>query len=175
MAARFTEATQRVVQASLARRFVPLADNLRDLLTRFGLRQYAVSTVRVRWSGGRRGVGVAEVVESVPLLPVPRLAPLDGLSEVAQSVGLEEVGSLELSKVSGRYTEEQLRGYREGGAVPVDEEFFYEVTFFPQGAAPQRRRFYPRSPPAYHAGRLQWTIRLEKSNEDRDAATGDAE
>lgn len=175
MAARFTEVSARVAQASLARRFVPLADSLRDMLTRFGLRQYSVSTVRVRWSGGRRGVGVAEVVESVPLLPVPKVSSLDALSEVVQPVGLDELGNVELSAVSGRYTEEQLRGYREGGAIPPDEEFFYEVTFFPQDGPPQRRRFYPRSPPAYHPGRLQWTVRLEKANEDRDAATGDAE
>lgn len=170
----FTEVTSAQAKAALVRRFIPLADRLRDLLTRFGLRSYRVALVYVQWSGGERGVGVPSVVREVPLLPTPKVSTLASISEIVQPVGLDEVGSIELSQVSGRFTEEELRGLgQDGSELPPDMEFFYEVEFFPQEGQAQKRRFFPRSPPAYMAGRLQWVVRLEKANEDRARFTGD--
>ena len=57
MAKRFTEATSAQAKKSLARSFIPLADSLRDMLTKFGLRAYKVTIVRIEWSGGKRGRG----------------------------------------------------------------------------------------------------------------------
>ena len=175
MAKRFTEVTSAQAKKTLARKFVGLADSLRDLLTIFGLRTYAVKTVRIRWSGGKRGRGVPIVIEETPILPTPKIGSMDALGEQLQSVGLEEVGVLDLSQISGSFSEEQLRGYAvDGEAIPPDEEFFYEVEFFPNAGLPQKRRFFPKSAPTYFPGRLQWSIRLEKVNEDREL-NGDVE
>lgn len=175
MAGRFTTVTSSQAKGTLARRFIGLADSLRDLLTKFGLRAYKVSIVRIEWSGGRRGRGTPVVVDERVILPTPKIAPMDSLQEVLQPVGLEEVGSLELTQISGTFSEEDLRGYSAAGdGIPINQEFFYEVEFFPNEGVAQKRRFYPASAPTYYAGRLQWSIRLVKANEDR-ARNGDPE
>lgn len=175
MAKRFTEVTSSQAKKTLARRFVPLADSLRDLLTKFGLRSYKVTIVRVEWSGGKRGRGTACVISELVLLPTPKISSFDALTELVQPVGLEELGSVELSQISGSFTEEQLRGTsNEGDPIPPNQEFYYEVEFHPHDGPPQKRRFYPRSAPTYSPGGLQWRIRLEKANEDR-ARNGDVE
>jgi hypothetical protein len=168
MAKRFTEVTSAQAKATLARRFVPLADSLRNLLTTFGLRAYRVSIIRVEWSGGRRGVGASYVMSEKVILPTPKISSLDALNEVVQPIGLAELGSIELSQVSGTFTEEDLRGTsNEGDDIPLSQEFFYEVEFFPHEGPSQKRRFYPKGAPSYSPGGLQWTVRLEKANEDR--------
>jgi hypothetical protein len=173
--ARFTQVTATQMKRTLARRFIGLADSLRDLLTRFGLRAYKVSIVRVDWSGGKRGRGTAVVVDEKVILPTPKIVSLDALAEVLQPVGLEELGSLQLEQISGTFTEEDLRGYSvEGDAIPPHQEFFYEVEFFPNEGAAQKRRFYPKGVPTYFPGKVQWRIRLEKANQDR-SRNGDPE
>jgi hypothetical protein len=168
MAKRFTEVTSAQAKKTLARRFVGLADSLRDLLTKFGLRSYRVSLVRIQWSGGKRGRGVPTVVEETPILPTPKIGSLEAISEMASSIGLNEVGSLELSQVSGTFTEEQLSGRSpEGDPIPPSQEFFYEVEFFPNDGLPTKRRFFPSSAPVYFPGRLQWCVQLTKANKDR--------
>lgn len=177
MPKRFTEASASQLKGTLARRFVPLADSLRDMLTKFGLRPYVVRVVRIQWSGGRRGVGVPSVVSSESLLPTPKVMGLDGLTEFIQPVGMDEIGGIEVTRISGRYTEEQLRGFdpATGDGIPKDTEFFYEVEYpQPGGAPPVKRRFYPSAAPTYYPGKLQWTVRLEKAHEDR-SRNGDPE
>lgn len=166
--AKFTTVTSQQAKQTLARDFIGLADDLRDMLTQFGLRTYAVRTVKIQWSGGKRGRGTAIVLAEETLLPTPKISALDGLQELVQSIGLDELGSVELSQISGRYTEEQLRGFTEAGdGIPGDQEFFYEIEFFPHEGPSHKRRFFTKSAPAYHPGRLQWTVRLEKVNNDR--------
>jgi len=176
VASKFTDPTSLQLGKTLARRLVPLADKLRDMLTKFGLRPYKVKVVRVKWSGGARGAGAPVVVGDLHILPTPLISDLNSLSNIVEAVGLTEVGSLTLSEVSGRFSEDDLLGRdSEGNPVAPDEEFFYEVEFPRLDGKPStRRRFYPRSPPQYHAGKLQWTVRLEKALEDRDR-TGDPE
>jgi len=172
----FTKVTGQQVKKSLARSFVPLADQLRDLLTKFGLRTYQVSLVRVQWSGGRRGVGAATVKSQTVLEPTPKIGDLNGLTEILTPIGLNDQGSILLTQISGRYTEEELLGLDEyGNDIPLDEEFFYEIEFpRTDGKPSEMRRFFPRSVPSYKPGGLQWTVRLEKANEDRDR-NGDPE
>ena len=176
MARRFTEVTGRQAKQTLARRFVPLADSLRDLLTRFGLRTYRVAMVRIAWSGSRRGYGTPTVISEEVMLPTPKITPLSALDQIIQPVGGQEVGSIELSQISGRYTEEQLVGLEEDGTpIPPNVEFFYEVEFFPHDTGPSvKRRFIARATPAYMPGRLQWSIRLERSFDNRER-NGDVE
>lgn len=176
MAKKFTEVTPQQLKNTLARRFVPLADSLRDSLTKFGLRVYNVRIVRVKWSGGERGVGVPELVKTTPILPTPQISDLNGLQDIVQLIGREESGSITVSQISGRYTEEELRGLEaDGTGIGPDEEVFWEVEFpRPDGAPAIRRRFLPSSAPVYKPGALQWLIQLERSSEDR-ARNGDPE
>lgn len=171
--AKFTTVTTQQAKQTLARDFIGLADDLRDMLTQFGLRTYKVSTVRVQWSGGKRGRGTPVVISEEVILPTPKMSALDGLQELVQSVGLDEIGSLELSQISGRYSEEQLRGFTDAGqGIPQDQEFFYEIEFFPHEGPSKKRRFFTKAAPTYFPGKLQWSIRLEKANDDR-ARNGD--
>lgn len=169
MPRKFTVINDRQASKTLARRFIPLADSLRDMLSSFGLRSYTVTVVKVEWTGRRRGVGTPVTISEEVISPTPKLAAFDALQEVIQSAGLEEVGSIELSQISGRYTEEQLRGFtEEGDPLPDNVDFFYEVEFFPHNGGPSfRRKFVPRSAPTYFPGRLQWTMRLERAVDDR--------
>lgn len=171
--ARFTQVSSQQAKSTLARDFVDLADDLRDMLTQFGLRTYKVSLIKIQWSGGKRGRGTPLVTSEEAILPTPKMSPLDGLQELVQSIGLDELGAIELSQISGRYSEEQLRGYTDQGeGIPPDSEFYYEIEFFPHEGPSKKRRFFTKSAPAYHPGRLQWTVRLEKANDDR-ARNGD--
>lgn len=171
MAPKFTTVTSQQASKTLARKFIPLADSLRNMLTKFGLRAYRVTMVRIRWSDGARGAGTPTVELEEVMLPTPKIGSLDGLTEINQPIGLDEQGSIELSQISGRFTEEQLLGLEaDGREIDPEVEFFYEVEFFPATATEgsHKRRFYPRSAPVYMPGRLQWSLRLEKGNADRE-------
>lgn len=176
MAKVFTKVNPQQMQKSLARKFVPLADSLRDLFTKFGLRPFVVRLMRVRWNGEERGIGVAEVDSEVIIEPTPKISDLTALTELVQPVGLDEVGGLLLSEISGRYTEDELKGLKPGETeIPPNVEVFYEIEFPRLDGAPSvKRRFFFRSAPYYNSGALQWSIRLEKSGEDR-ALNGDPE
>lgn len=167
--AKFTEVTTKQAKGTLARDFIGLADDLRDLLTQFGLRTYAVRTVRVQWSGGKRGRGTPVVIAEETLLPTPKIGTLEDVKEFAQSIGITELGQLTLKQISGRYTEQQLRGFSDvGEPLPADEEFYYEIEFFPNDSGPStKRRFAVKGVPTYKPGALQWTIDLEKANDNR--------
>ncbi len=167
----FDDATRMNLPSTLAQRLIPVADNIRNLFTRFGLRPYKLRIVRVRWSGGHRGRGVPHVTDEMDLLPTPLVQDLTTLTEVLTPIGLEEAGSLGVSEISGRFTDDQLRLLSDDGQQPgPDEEVFYEVEY-PQpeaaGGDSIRRRFSLRGAPSYSAGRFQWSIQLEKANEDR--------
>lgn len=170
MAKPFTRLSPLSFQRTLARRFIPLADSLRDLLTFFGLRAYQVRLVRTQWTGRRRGAGEEQVIEETLLEPTPKIGDLTSLTEVLQPGGIDEIGTLEVSQISGRYTEDQLRGLGPGGEdIPPDQQFYWEIEFFKtDGEGNVRRRFYVRGTPNYYPGRLQWVVRLERSHEDRD-------
>ena len=174
MVQKFTNPSSMQVGKSLARKLIPVADKLRDLFTKFGMRPYRVRIVRVRWSGERRGVGVPLVEATLDLMPTPLVQDLTTLTEIVQAVGLDEVGSIILSEVSGSFTDDQLRFVdKTGQPQDPNEEVFYEIEFpRPDGLPGARRRFYLRSAPHYNAGRFQWQMRLEKAHENR-SRTGD--
>jgi hypothetical protein len=150
---------------------VSVADSLRDLYTTFGLRPYVVSLVRTRWSGGKRSIG-AEIVESNPItiLPTPLVTDMSALTEVNTPIGLDEIGEILLSQVSGSYTEDFLRGHDPAGRpVQTDEQFYYEIEFPPpcEGRQGERRRFVMKGAPMYFSDQFQWQIRLERARMDR--------
>jgi hypothetical protein len=155
---------------TLAQQLIPVADLLRDLRTQFGMRPYEVHIIRTKWSGGDRGIGEEYQVMDMTILPTPRIVDLNALADVLQANGLDETGSVALDEVSGRYTDDQLRGYHDDGSPPdPDENVYYDVIFpLPAGgldSAPHRR-FFPSSAPHYSAGKFEWTIKLERAHPD---------
>jgi len=168
---RFSQLNGMDLSKTLGRRLINTVDRLRDIPVRFGLRPYEVHVVRTRWTGGERGVGYEVVIFDEAVLPTPLITSLDGVSRVVNIVGLDEIGSVRLEQVSGRYAEGYLSGTDENGNPPdPDTNFYYEVQFPTPGTitdgAP-RRRFFPSSAPSYDASRFQWSLSLERSHVDR--------
>lgn len=173
----FTRVSALQLTASLAHKLIGVADPLRDLYTRFGLRPYEVHLVWTRWSGGKRGLGT-EIVEGnpYPILPTPLVSDFTTMTEVSTPIGLDETGEIVVSQITGSLTEDFLRGHtRDGRPVNADEQLYYEIEFpqpFPTGPDGERRRFVLKGAPMYKADMFQWYLRLEKARQDR-ARNGD--
>lgn len=155
---------------------IPIADRLRDILTKVGLRPYIVRLVWTQWTGsvGLRGRGVEENLREQMLLPTPKIAPLSELDASSQVVGDTEIGDLMLTQISGRYSEDFLSGRgSDGAAIPKDQNFFYEIEFpDADGRFPGiRRKFTLSSAPTLRAGGLQWQVQLTKALPNRARGT----
>ena len=156
--------------STLAGGLIPCVDKLRDLNTKFGVRPYIVRQVFTRWSGGLRGRGVEEVVLESAVLPTPKVASLDALDSTLISIGNTEYGSLEVSQISGRYTEDYILGRNAfGDQTPADAQFYYEIEFPDEnGRFPGiKRRFTVSGTPSYNPGGFQWTVQLTRAAQDR--------
>lgn len=151
---------------TLVRRLCPLADNLRHLLTRFGLRPYRVSILQTRWTAGHRGAGQEVVISAVEMLPTPKLTGIGELNPSIESPGLFEIGSVELSRISAVFTEEMLRGFDRDGTPPAEDvEVFYEIEFRDVNNVAVPRRFTLSSTPVYKG--FGWTVSLTRAAGDR--------
>ena len=148
-----------------------LWDRARDMYSRAGLRPYTVTIVRARATGMRaRGDGPTEIVGEWPLLPTPKVGDLTALTEVLDADQLRELGSVLLSEVSLRYSEDMLscRGAA-GDPVPPGETVFYEIRHLDvTGRVTSRARFVPASRPNADNGRAMWTVTLARAPWDRD-------
>jgi hypothetical protein len=168
----FTEMTREAWPGTLAGSvIVDVEDRAREIESRLGFRPYTVHVVRVRFAGGRRGDGPSEVVQDVPILPVPDIFGLDGVTRVVTAAQVLEQGSITVAGISGRYTERHLEGRAEDGSPPSSaERTFWEVTFLigddtcPAG---QRRRFQVVGVPGYNASKGAWSVTLERAQQDR--------
>jgi len=151
-----------------------VADNIRGVAGAVGLRPYTVSIIKVRWTGGRRGDGVPEVIDTLMLDPTPLVSSISDLDQRLESYGLATMGIVQVSEISLRYDEDVLLGNDEDGTPPADDvEVFYEIALRTslQGD-PVLRRFTPVSTPAYDPGNLQYSIRLTAARGGRDRYTG---
>lgn len=155
---------------TLARKLIPVADRIRDLHTRFGGRNYLVRIIKTCWSGGRRGIGKEEIVFIEEILPTPRVLDLGTLQEIVTPVGLNEVNAIQIDQISGRYSDEFLLGVDKNNNEPApNENVFYEVEFPRVDGRPTRKlRFHISSAPDFRPYGFQWSITLEKADEDRD-------
>ena len=129
-----------------------------------------MTLVWIKWSGGERGVGDSAILTTYQLLPTPLVSDLSSVTFDLTAAGLNETGSLAVSELSPRYTEDLLMGrdraIATGSKIPKDIQFFWEVAFLQAGGA-TRRRFQPAGAPNKDPSRFEWTIKLLKSNEDR--------
>lgn len=163
-----------MIGKTLTRRLIPVADKLRDLHTRFGGRVYNVRIIRTQWSGGSRGVGRETITSVTDIRPTPRVMDLSSLQEITTPIGLNESGSVQVNQISGRFTEEILLGIDpELKQPPRNENIFYEIEFpRADGKSSTKRRFHIRAAPSYDPYGFQWSITLEKADEDRDREGG---
>ena len=173
---KFTDATKMNLSNTLSQNLIPVVDSIRDLHTQFGQRPYRVSIVRVAWSEGHRGRGVPTVKAMLHILPTPLVQDLSTMTEILTPIGLNDTGTIVVSQISGRFTDNQLRFLEDDGQEPGPaEEVFYEIEYPQPGRLSEtneKRRFFIRGTPFYNASQFHWTLRLEKTNEDR-TRTGD--
>jgi hypothetical protein len=161
------------IQNSLAAGLIHVADQARQIAVCLGTRPYRVTLVWVRWSGGRRGVGVEEIAREETILPTPLVRWFDGpLERDLWEVGATEVGTVQVQQISGRYSEDFLVGRDDAGLLGDDIDFFWEVQFLPPGGVPgaapmKRRRFVVKTIPAYRAEDIEWRVALVRHTGDR--------
>jgi hypothetical protein len=159
---RFTLPTAQLAASNPLRKLVNVVDKARDLAVRIGTRPYAVRIVRTRWSGGYRGGGVEVLESAVDILPVPRVASIDALTRKPDRIGIMDAGTIQISGISGAYTEDDLALTTAGGGSEDDAvSTWWEVEFIrPDGGASKRRRFSVAAAPSYDASALGWTVQL---------------
>jgi hypothetical protein len=147
-------------------------DNVRDLFTSLGARQYEVTLIWTRWSGGERGVGFETVVHALQILPTPEISDLTAVSRELQAIGMEESGGIKISEISPRFDEDTLIGRAVvgplGAPIPEDVSFYWEVAYTSAPESPSlRRRFVPKSAPNSDPTAFEWTIELLRAAGDR--------
>lgn len=170
----FTVVETGMIGEALTSKLIPVADAIRDLHTRFGGRVYEVRIIRTLWTGDRRGIGQESITNLLSIRPTPRVVDLSTLQEVTSPIGLNEAGSVQVNQISGRFTDEHLLGIDPDLVGPArNVNIFYEIEFPRRdGRSSLKRRFHIRSAPNYDPYAFQWSITLEKADEDRDSAGG---
>ena len=88
----------------LASRLIRVADRMRDIRVKLGLRPYMVHLVRTRWEGGVRGKGEEIVISDVEILPVPLVSDLNGLALTVGPAVFDEIGTVVLSETASPWT-----------------------------------------------------------------------
>lgn len=167
----FTLVQDATAEGTLIDSLTKTVDNLRDIYTQFGARQYQVLLVWTRWSGGERGLGGEDIVRELPLLPTPMISSLDAVRRDLIQVGIEEAGQVKVTQLSPRLNEDLLVGKAVavplGTDLPEDMNFYWEI-FFPRVSAHGvRRRFIPKSAPNKNPTKFEWTIELLRASGDR--------
>lgn len=165
---------------SLASRLAPVADRVRQLNTRFGVRPYRVYMVWTRWGGTERGEGGEQLVRRTEILPTPMVRSLDNVAFSPWHAGVLQVGSVRVTEVSAvAYGEDVLRGLDpaliEGldlcaanVSVPEPWDFFYEVVEDRRGGeCPDRPRFRLANTPFRVAETQEWNFTLERTSRER--------
>jgi hypothetical protein len=165
---------------SLASRLAPVADRLRQLNTRFGIRPYRVFMVWTQFGGAERGEGGERLRQRIELLPTPVVKSLDNIAFSPWHAGILQVGSLRVSEVSAvAYGEDVLRGFdvrlipeldlcAANVSIPEPWDFFYEVVEDARGGGcPDRPRFRLANTPFRNADTQEWTFTLERTSRER--------
>lgn len=169
----FTIATADTLRRAIAPRLIPLMDRMRNLYTRFGLRNIRVFLVRTAWTEGNRGEGAEALLSEIEILPTPQVSDLSALQEIVRPVGQTEVGSISISGISARFTEDQLAGLDPDGAPPSgDQQFYYETeTVRLDGKPGERRRFTLSGVPTLSTSGLGWTVELTRAYDASERGT----
>lgn len=138
---------------TLVEDLVPVADDIRQLYTEFGLRPYRVFLVWVGFTADENADGLPDVdvqgvsaddntigagrpflIAEMELLPTPRVGPLGGVRQNLEPVGLTEAGGVTIDQISPSYSEDLLFGLlydlldpQHPAQLRPGIQFFYEV------------------------------------------------
>lgn len=168
---KFTQLSGFEIDRTLISDLTHVADCIRDLATQLGARPYRVSMIWTRWSGGERGIGAEDTVRVEELLPTPKCAPLTGVKLELTQIGLIEAGTIRVTQISARYTEDFLMGKDGiGEEIPNDCNFYWEIFFMRSDSPGPRRRFIPVNVVNYDPLSFDWQVDLIRASEDRTRA-----
>lgn len=140
-----------------------------------------------KWTGKERGAGDEVLILRREILPTPKVESLDSVTFSIFHAGTIPAGSVRVRDISvATFTEDTLRGLDStdpatgGAAIPKNHvkrdgagllepyDFFYEVVEDGRGEAePVRDRYRLLSKPFREAGKVAWTILLERVGPDR--------
>lgn len=181
---------------TFANRFSRLADRTRQFATKFGVRPNRVYLRWTQWTGTERGEGDELDLLNYEILPTPRVTSLDMLSFSLAHAGVIPVGSLRVDRISvSFFTRDILVGKawpnvrQKPGVdrttriprvapmpgmnalephIPEPYDFFWEIVEDGRGDNPaKRQKFRPMNEPFRRAGKVDWTVMLERVSEDR--------
>lgn len=158
---------------TLADRLSPMADRVRQLNTKLGVRRYRVFLVHAVWSGPVVGSGVPQEVSRREILPTPKIRDMSSTLGVLRSFGLTEEGGITIDEISASFTEDDLTGKTPDlvdSTLPrtgiANGQFFWEVV--------EVRNSYPRPVPRRYTVEgvpmrktVHWTVNLTKQSGDR--------
>jgi hypothetical protein len=168
---------------TLANKLAPTGDRIRQIATRLGVRPYRCFLTWTKWDApaGERGEGNEQLYARMEILPTPRVRSLDRLSFSLAHGGVIPVGSVQVDRISlTQFTEDVLLGKSlphnplpfgevlQEKHIPQPYEFFWEIVEDGRGDnPPKRNRFRPMNKPERRAGKLDYTIMLERVSLDR--------
>ena len=154
---------------SFAESILPAIDAARQIPVDLGLRPYKVHSVVLKWSGGAPGKGTAKVESDIPFLPVPTIEWDSGHDKRALSGGVVERGSATLTKISLRYTEDDLAALFHSSPLPADREAFIETRIDQRDGQTVRRRYAIKGLPYRdQSKKWEWRVKLIAQDADRE-------
>jgi hypothetical protein len=163
--------TRRTLADSLG----PTVDRIRQIRTNLGFSPYRVFLVHWRWPG-KVGLGRPVEISRTEIQPTPKVSDMNGTALALAAFGTAEGGGIFLSKVSTKYSEDDLMGLtpdmrdlvRTGTSSP-SVEFFYEVCLSRPDSKP--RRYIPSGVPNLNKTGIHWHLPLIKQSTSYDPAT----
>lgn len=147
--------------------FGELVDDLRQIAVDFGLKPYRLFSIVTRWTGGEKGRGEELVVSEQELLPTPEV-DVAGLRGEMKSAGLNENGTLGVSEISPRYTEDDIYNLFHCQPLPDGHFGFIELRMDCRDGNSRRRRFVVSGAPQRRADRFDWTAKMIEQWQPRD-------
>jgi hypothetical protein len=175
--AELPEATAQVHPEMPARRTLadslgPTADRIRQIRTDLGFAPYRVYLVHWRWPG-KVGLGRPVEISRVEILPTPKVSDMNSTNLMLAAFGATEGGGIFLSKISTKFSEDDLAGKTPDmrdlvrtNTAAYGVEFFYEVRLNRPGSKP--RRYSPSGVPNLDKNGLHWHLNLIKQSTSYD-------
>lgn len=160
----------RAPERSLAEELQEVVDEARQLNTDFGIRPYQVFSIVARWSGGERGRGEPTVISEVEFLPTPKVKDYDNLSSELLAGGRTERGTVRLSEISARYTEDDIMALFHVQPLPQEDEGWIEIRHDQRDGETKRRRLVVKGIPFHEGSKFQWVCKLLSQDSDRTRA-----
>lgn len=157
-------------ETSLVEDLGAIVDDVRQIATDVGARPYRVFAVTYRWTGGEIGRGTCEIASEVEFLPTPRESSLTAFRKQVLAGGTVERGTMTLTEISPRYTEDEIDVLCYGARSCRGPGFqtFIEMSIDRRdGDRTKRRRLSVSAAPYRDTDALCWRVDLVRQDADR--------